>query len=66
MGCYITIYKLQLLNYLDPGVFNALNVGVSYQLTIDQIKRERLIYFGQCTESVEAIEVARLNDNVAL
>jgi len=51
------------LNTLDPEYSTALNVGVSYQLLSDQIKGKVNLFRNNAQNLIEAIEVARLNDN---
>lgn len=51
------------LNTLDPEYSTAINVGVSYQLLSDQIKGKVNLFRNNAQNLIEAIEVARLNDN---
>lgn len=51
------------LNTLDPEYSSATNFGLSYKLKSDQIKGKVNVFRNNARNLIEAIEVARLNDN---
>ncbi|GAB5407660.1 MAG: TonB-dependent receptor [Balneolaceae bacterium] len=51
------------LNSLEPEFSTAVNIGLSYKLFTDRIKGKVNVFRNNAQNLIEAIEVARLNDN---